>query len=361
MHAIEQVLGFTPIMQMIEAIKPGIPNPLPPGFMNVTDRVENNVAVIHRTYGQRRLATNVPYGAPAVQAPQVKIDQVPVILAHYFEMVRMSPVVLAKLRAFDKYEFNRGKEMVALQMKNFVQRFVNTRIAASMSMLVNGKLWFNSAGNMLPSSSGADAARTVDAGISANHQSQLNGIVGTSWSTTTADILTDINQIKFQSLKDTGYEIKYAFYGLNIPAYLSQNDYVKYFLARDSAFNAEYLRNGHIPDGLFDLKWIPIFTGFFEDQDGTNQNIVANNDLVVFTPDPSPDWWGVVEGGYPVATTTDIQSDLMSALNSLDWKTGMFAFSNVALNPASLDMYHGDTFLPYLKLPDCVYQLDAVI
>ena len=363
---IEQVLGFVPLMQVIEAVRPGIPNPLPASFMTVTDRVEGDRALLTRTYGQRKLANRIPYGSPPVQTVQQKIDEIPVILPSYGNTIRMDPNVLVKLRSLDAYEFNRGKQMVALQMKSFVQRFVNTRVAAAFSMLVNGKLWYDTDGELLPSSSGADASKTIDAAVLASHQGQIAldtggaDIIDVSWSTASANILTHINKIKLAALKSTGRPLKYAFYGMNIPRYMADNDDVRYFLARDGKMDSEYLRGGTIPNGLFDLTWIPFWEAFFEDSDETNQNLMGA-DNVVFAPEPDGDWWGYVEGSTPTPTTIDVQADMTAALNSLEFKTGMYAYAHVTMAPAGIEMVHGDCNLPWLKAPDSIFQVDTVL
>ena len=82
----------------------------------------------------------------------------------------------------------------------------------------------------------------------------------------------------------TGYPLKYAFYGLNVPSYMTQNNYVIDYLARNPKFAQKFLEQAEIPDGLFGFTWVPVYTAFYEDASNTNQTFFSS-DAVIFTPE----------------------------------------------------------------------------
>lgn len=360
--ALEQVIGYVSLLGLIERIKSGIPNPLPEQFFSlVNNDPVGDSGKYTRVTGTRTLAKHVMYGAPAVRRALKGIEDIPVKLIHSYEEISFNPLVLIQLRAYEKYVNDRGKQEVARQVKEFVMNFTNSRIHAVQSMLANGKIWVDSSGNPLPTSSGA--SRTIDYGMSANNQNQLNGLIDTPWSDTSANIPTQMALLQERSLQATGYPLEIAFYGRNVPSYFATNDYVQEYLARNQQMNNEWLTaaggkklGGVVPQGMFGIKnWVPINTGFFEDSSGTNQSI-WNADAVTFTPEISSDWYEMLQGEYPVPKSIDIQSSAEQAMRDLEIVKGMFAYAKVLHNPVSITMFHGDTYLPVLKVVDAVYQ-----
>lgn len=356
--ALQEILGYTTLMKAIEAVKDGVPNPLPKGFFNVTEQVNGKSALLTRTYGQRQLANRVEYGAPAVGRDQKKIDTIPVKLLHFYNYLDFDPVLLMQLRALDAYTLNMGKQIVANEVRRVGVTQMNTRIAAVFSALVNGIIYYNSSGYLQTTSSGA--ALTLDLGVPANNKNQLNGLIDGNWNVPSTNIPKQIHNIKFQAMKDTGHPIKMALYGVNVPSYLFVNEFVKDSLVRSGSPNLEYLKSGEIPDGTLGIdKWIPIYEAFYEDASGTNVNLV-DGDKVIFCPEPSSDWYSYVEGSYPVPTTIDVQTDAMASLNSLSYEYGMFAYAIMQHNPVGIRMLHGDTFIPWFSNPNAIYQADCV-
>jgi hypothetical protein len=359
--AIEAILSYTHLLKFIEAVRNGVPNPLPGPFTQSTEKTEGNTALLSRVYGQRQLATRIEYGAPHVQRPRKKVDTVPVILPAFGDEITFDPSVLIKLRSLDAYTLDMGKQIVANDTKFLVTAYENNRIAMATSVLVNGVIWFGSDNRVLPSSVGATL--TIDMGVKAGHKTKLNvfgsGNLLHDWSDPTVDIPGDIRAIKQASLLETGYEAEEILYGINIPKYITQNNYVKDYLSRTGSKPSgskgdEYLGDGEIPQGLFGMNWTQVYTAFFEDSTETNQLQVSANQIT-FMPKFSPDWYHVVEGSTLVPTTIDIQTDAVAALNSMRLAHGMYLYGQVQLTPAAIRMFHGDVVLQYLKNPDAVF------
>lgn len=356
--SIEQILGYRTLLGLVEAVKTGVPNPFPDAFFTKTKKVQGDEGSYTRHRGSRQNAKVVPYGAPSLNVAPRNIEEVPVKLLHSLESLSLKPVLLRKLRSYDSYELNMGKEEVARQVKQKLVRHQNSRVSQIASILRYGEIYIDSDNNILPSSSGAQD--TLAFQVSANHKDQLNGIIATSWATNTTNIPRHILNLQDQSAKDTGMVLKKAYYGNNIPGYFANNDYVHDFLSRtgNAGPNIEYLMSGLIPKGLFGLDWIPVGRAFFNDANGTDQSWFGA-DNVVFTPGEDDDWYEMLEGSYPVPTRIDVETDAAAALESFKDVHGMFAYATVAFDPPGIKMFTGDTNLWALKNADAIYIADV--
>lgn len=357
---IEQVLGFVPLTAAVETVKAGIPRVLPDAFYrrNPGDRVYGDKANYIKYTGTRKTSRTAPYGSPPRQIVQLPRSSQPVKLLHTIEEIPFSQELFMALRRLDEYVVQKmAQDEIQYQATNAVTRHVNLETAAVHSVYANGYIWLDSDGNLLPSSSGADL--TIDFGVGANNRNQLNGIISASWATTTTDIPKQVNRIKQQAVQTSGYPLKYALYGKNVMSYLMNNDYMKYYLARNPVMNQRWLDSGQIPDGLLDLTWVPAQNAFFEDQNDANQESFPA-DGVTFCPDITPMTATVFEGSYPVPKSIQITGDVVSALANVDMEYGAFGFGR--LDAATLNRIigvYGDTFLPALKVPDAFFFADV--
>lgn len=354
---IAEVLGYTALLEAIENIKRGIPWPFPDSFMNITEPVLGNTGRFIQTPGTRQTSRLSAYGAAAHKRALVDIGKRDVMLIHSFEEITLDPITLQNLMQYENYQVQQmGMQEVARQVLNFTELFINLRKAITQQVLLNATIYFDANGNLLPDSSGA--AETVTFNRNANNANQLNGIISASWANFNTDIPKQLIALDAQAAQDHGYELKYAFYGKNIRGYLSQNNYVLDYLARDPLMNSKMNTSKTIPDGLFGYTWIPVYTSFWQDTNGTN-HAIWGDDNVVFTPEPDRRWYTMMEGSYPVPTNINIADSAESAIQGLRQVYGMFGFSQVITNPVTVGSFMGDTFLPCLKQPDVTYAADV--
>jgi hypothetical protein len=360
---LNQILGYTSLTGLIQATTTGIPDLLPPEFKRTypTGRVLKDEGRYTQVYGQRRLPRRVEYGAPPYRAPLADIATKDVKLIHLYEDQPFAAHLFENVRAYTEYNpQNRGIQEIVRQIALFRKKFDNFRTASAVQALVQGKLWFDSAGNFLPTSSGA--AVTIDYLVPANNQNQLNTLIGASWATANTDIPGHIRAVKRLAARLTGYPVRNAFYGANIPSYFAANNYVQAFLSRNPPMNAQYLESAELPD-LFGLSWRPIYEGFFEDPTGAFQDLLGagGQDTVVFTPQPSEDWWEVLEGSFAVPTDVYVGSDAEAMMRGLKTVYGMFAYGLIeGLKPPAVSTVSGDTELPVLKVPSSIFIADVV-
>lgn len=359
--SLENILGFMPLTEALRATSDSVPNPFPPELFTVKpqNRFLGDRAKYIRITGERRTASLAKYGSPAKRQSLRDVGDQNVRCLHVFESVPIDLVTLQKLQAFEHYVQDEGMDWLQYQFEAYGKKLGNTRVVATSTVLSSGNIYFDANGNILPPSESGSAFETYTFNIPATHQNQINGIISASWALFNTDIPGQIRALRQFAAEETGLPLKTALYGINVPKYMTQNDYVMNYLAR-SDLRDKFLATGEIPAGLFGIdRWIPVYEAFFEDQNGTNQ-LLWNADLVTFMPDISQpnkmDWWNMYEGSYPVPRSLEIQQNPMAALSNFETVYGMFSFAQVSVVPPGMEIYHGDTFLPGLRNEKSIFQ-----
>jgi hypothetical protein len=364
-RALEQILGYVYLTGLIEAIKTGIPDLLPPAFYNTKSQTVKDQGLYTRTEGRRTLARRVEYGAPAVERELQTIGTLPVKLVHQFEFINLKVTDYMSLRNYTDYnQQNLGLQEIDRQAVQFRTLFDNSEKAAIYSMLANGNIWFDSKGNLLPSSSGA--AVTVNYGVQSYNQGQLQDVFGSTildlgWQNATANIPYHIAKIRKTSRERTGYEIENCFYGVEVPNLLANNTLVQSFLSRSAARDGrspgmEYLETGEIPQGLFKIKnWIPMGEAFYVDASGNTQEFWGA-DLCVFTPSIDSAIYEFMQGTYPAPRSFQPAASLAQAVGSFEMILGMGSYAVPIMNPMTAQLFYFNTYLPIWKVPDALFQ-----
>jgi hypothetical protein len=351
---IEQVLGYVPLMGTIQATTTGIPKVVPEAFYTTTKDTIGDSGRYTRVTGQRRTSKLSQYGAPAVRRELKDVAFVDCKLMHTFEEQLIDPLTMQRIRNYDNYNIQRlGIDEIARQVAGFKQLFENAEIATVLQALIVGTIWWDAAGNLLPTSTGA--VETVTFQISANNQNQLNTTFDIGWQNATADIPKQLRKLKKLARRLTGYPLRHALYGENVPTYFTNNDFVLDYLSRNVTERDEFLDTDELPHELFGLQWHPCYESFWEDQTSTNQSIIGP-DQVIFTPEPSPDWWELMKGSYMVPKTIDVVDNLTANLDNFEEVHGMFGYTAPMHNPPTLANYFGNTWLPVIKVPDAIFQ-----
>lgn len=356
---IRQILGSKNLTGVIQGIKGGVPaDILPPAFLRRTRTIEGNTCTYRKVEGTRQTARMVQYGSASVRRSQKGVSELPVTLIHSFENQIHDPNVLLNLTQIGSESKQRlGRDEIARQTRSFRVLFDNLRVSSVYSALSEGVIYFDGDGNLLPSSSGAVV--TVDFDVPAANKNQLGGIIDAKWNVAGTAIHKQIAALKKQALKQTGYPIKRAFHGANTLDYLLGNTKLKELLNRNAGFQ-QTVAGGEIPDGFLGLNWTPVDTAFYEDADGTNQDFFGA-DKVVFTPDPSPEWWEVIEGSYVIPSNLgNLGSDAVASMSNIRAVNGMFSYAKVGDDPVSITQYAGDTFIPIPKVPGAIFQAEVV-
>lgn len=362
---LQSVLGAPQLCGMIQQTKTGIPNVLPPGMFNRDKLVEKDYGSYTRVTGTRTTARIAKYGSPAQRRQLKGLEDVPVKLLHTIESIELKMADFRGLIKKDSTGSNllvdeKGQDEIARQIREARTNVDNLRTGAATQALFNGAIWFDNDGNLLPTSSGA--VTTPSFGIPAGNQNQLNilgtgNILSAGWQTTSTDIASQVLGVKQAAIRLTGYPIKYALYGINVPKYLTTNTTLSNYFIRNLSANPKYIETGDIPNPLLGLTWLPAYDSFFEDNNGVLQGLVGP-DQVVFMPEPSLDWCGTLEGKFDVPGSSVLGKTGLDLLGDMQTMDGMFAFAAVEYSGGvvRIEIFYGDTFLPVIKNNKAIFQ-----
>lgn len=355
------ILGGEVLSGVIRDPSNGIsPDVLPPGFSRVTRRVVGNVAHYRKVAGNRQTARLVQYGSPSRRRMLKGVSEKTATLIHTFEHEMHEPLTLQNLMQMESEALQlQGQQEIDRQVVDFNAYFNNLRVAAIYSALALGAVYFDEEGNLLPSAAGAFT--TVDFEIPAGNRNQLdwdgNGdIIAAVWSADGTDITGQVAALRLAAKKTTGYPIVHAFYGTNVPEYLFSNTILGNLISLGGDAYTTAAMKGMIPNGLLDLQWHPISEcAWFEDQNGVMRDFVDAN-TVIFTPEPSADWWEFIEGSYIIPTDVGaISADASAALGNVQTVYGKFSYAKVLDDPVTIKHNAGDTFLAVPKVPRAIW------
>lgn len=357
-YSVQDILAWVPLTEAVEVVKTGIPKVLPSEFWTTTENISGNTARLIEFSGTRRTSRVTPYGAPAKQAEKVSLQDRAIILLSSREEQPFRDELLKILREWDDYKPQQAFAMreIAHQGEQFRQRFENLEIAAVSQTIANSVLYFDGEGNLLPTSSGA--VLTVDQGVSANNKNQLNGIIDTTWSNAAANIAKQLFALRAAAVQGSGYPLKYAIYGKNIPGYMAANTSLQYFWARNAGYNQEYLSKNLVPEKFLDFIWVPANEAFYEDENGTTQTIFPD-DGITFTPEINKSTWTLYRGSEMVPTQFGPVADAAAALKSLTEVFGRGRYAKLKDNPVEILDIAFTHFLGRLKVPNSYYFADV--
>lgn len=360
---LQQILGARNLTGVINSVVGGVPDDLiPPAFMSLTRPVSGNQATYHKVQSTRKTARLVQYGGTARTRELQGVTETPVVLAHFFESFMVKPdTMMALLDEGNETRQRMGAQTLARQISDFGRLFRNNRLVAFYSALARGKISYDASGNFALTDQAATGGVDVDFGVPAANLNQAAGAISASWATAGTKIINDIKALKRAARKATGYPLRWAFYGSNIPDYLLGNTQLKEIINRNLALQEAFAgaAAGEIPDGFLGFNWRPVDQAFYETANGTNTDIFGGDSLIL-TPEPSADWWEWYEGSYPVPTNLGaVFNDASAALSSIQEVYGSFAYATVKHNPVGIEGFVGDTVLPVLKVPAAIYILDV--
>jgi len=356
MTTIHDVLGGQTLTGLIQGVQPGLASRLPAAFTQLTRNVDADAATYKRVTGPRQVARLAAYGSPSQQRALQGVEELPVKLLHTVEHILHPAAVLENLQRSDNPARNQlGRDELARQTAAFRQLFENLRVAAVYSMLAHGRIWFDRDGALLPDSQGA--AVTVDFNVPAENQNQVDGLIDATWAAADTDIVGQIVALKARAMQTTGFPLRHAFYGANIPGYLAANAAAQAMIQGSPQLSRDMAVSGEIPSGFMDLQWTPAYEAAFVDPDG-NARSFFGDDAIVLTPEPSLEWYELLQGSYAVPTGI-AGGEAVDVLDDLETRYGYFSYAVMLTDPVVIKQVAGDTFLPVLKAPASIYIADV--
>jgi hypothetical protein len=243
------------------------------------------------------------------------------------------------------------------QLKAFVDRFVNIRTNAVHAAVILGAIYVGSDGSIQTSSS--SPVRTVDYAGDTGTRLTTNGAGSTftigDWATASTGIITNIKSLKRYIAKTYGYMLSDAYYGVNVPEYLSKNTNFQQYLARFPMFRDQFSSTGEIPDGVLGLRWHPVDTATSVSS-GTATSW-AGDDFLAFSPDPmDTGWYQLYECGLPCPSGLTSDREIRDAMVNPDSlgaafpiQYGIHSYTIYSADPISAKLVACDFHLPVLK------------
>lgn len=373
--SLQKLLGAPNMCGIIKTTVSGIPNIWKdPAFWQVDKICHGNVGTYTQYSGARQNAKVSNYGAPSSNRQLRELGQKHVTLIHSVENLILKPTDYLNLLAYDDLARQQlGIDEVTRQIEEAKFYPDNMRISAFTSMMFQGVVTWDDQGNILgPNSAGwgTGGYNSINYQVPAGNQGQLdvfgtgNPIINASWANPATNIVQQITNLKKASVQLTGYEIKSAYYGTNIGAFLAQNTFIQAYLSRaqfpgGSTEGAKFIDNGEIQK-LLGLDWVPAYKSYFLDQNNNPQSFVGP-DQVVFMPEPTKNWIGILEGTYPCPTRANIVTAVEPSLVSgMEERAGMFAYGVQTTDPPNVKIVYGDTMLPVLKVPNVIFQATVI-
>ena len=364
---LETILGARNLTGLIQKTKTRVPKVLGDEWFKVTRKTHGNTAEYITAPGQRTLARQTSYGSVAKSASMRNIGGVPTVLLHTFERLEVPATVLLNLLAPDSTDQGMRQEMgmqeVVRQLGAFKDKFENLRTTVPQMQLFTNHLYFDKDGNVLATSSGNvfDAGPGIPAAntVHITAGGYTAGLIK-DWENPATDIIGQLQALQQLAIKLTGFPIQQVHYGVNMPGYIASNTTAQQYLRYQLQMNAEYVRGGQIPQGFGGIpKWVPTGQAFYATEDAAGAETIvsyADADTCIFTPDPDPSWYEVIEGTYPVPRSIDVKSSAELAYSDFEEVAGQFSFAHASYNPPALEMFFGDTFAAQIRNPNVVFQ-----
>jgi hypothetical protein len=355
-YSVREILSWVPLTKAVEVVKGGIPSVLPQEFFTLEEKVSGHTARMIEYKGTRKTSRITNYGSVARSMERVELGSRDIVLLSTREQIPFRDELVFILRNWEQYTPQQHFAMreIAFQGEQMRLRMENLEIAATLSSLVYGKIYFDSDGNLLPDNVGASLV--VDQGVPSTNfltASTLGGL----WSNTNTNIVDQITTVKKKAIQASGYPLKYAIYGQDAAKHMAVNESLRYFWARHQDHNDSYLDSGLIPKKFLGLTWVPAYEAFYEDATGVVRELFPT-DRVVFTPEITEATWAFYRGSELVPTTLGMFGGAEQALNSFVEVFGRGRYARVYDNPVQIVDIAFDHFLPRIKVPNAYFVLD---
>ena len=252
---LQDVLGGPNLCGVIQGTTTGVANAFPPGFYQVDKTVDRDTGQYTRVTGTRTVARMAAYGSPSQQRNLKGVEAVPVKLIHAVESILLPTADYMNLLNYDDGSAQqRGIQEVTRQVRSFRANFDNLRVAALTSMLFQGAIYSDGHGNLLPNATGAKTSVTFN--VPAGNRGQLDAlgtgdlIITTSWDDASANIDAQLLNLRQVATRLSGYPLRCAFYGKNVPSYLTNNTKLQNYFIRSAGDDASYLSSAEVPSPL---------------------------------------------------------------------------------------------------------------
>jgi len=320
------------------------PNKLWEFYCKTPEQQPNGVVEMVYYPTAKQVAPGNTYGAQAKTLSKVGASTKYFKPIHAFNSVSVDMASLVSLRNDSDNTLDvKGQKEVNRQFEFLSYRKRQFKSAVLAKLLSAGVAYFDSDYMLLESSSGADTSKTIDWGVSANHKTTLNGIIGTDyWDLAATKIMTQLDNLRIQSEAENVEKPRHIWQNSTAKAYLRENTELKSFLTLNSA-RAEAVLNGLGDElELNDYVW-HFYDGTYIGADGTTTRKFIPDNKAIITPDPGP-WLKYIETSELIPTEANIDGSVQTALGWFMEMYGDYTYAAVEHNPPRLDIFDGTNF-----------------
>jgi hypothetical protein len=335
-------------------VKRGIPRFLPDALWTPSPTKPVSTTVKYKAFsGNRQAAQLVHHGSSSreqeVPGSQWKYQTALGSREHFV----VDQEFLYALKSDQPYVSGQARNEFVKRVGDFQERFNTLRTNVVNSTFALGKIYIDDSGNVLPSSSGANTARTIDFGVTSlstgsNITNNTSVQVG-DWSSASTDIPTKIRAIVDGFIFGTNYIPKTVMYGASIPGYFYGNTAMQAYLSRQPMLNEKFMMTNEVPAGLLDLNWVAAHRSYMVKSDNTVAKWFPDNQITIIA-EPDDTWYEFYEAGSAVPTgLASPDQSLDSLLASIRIVNGKFGYVEMSTDPIKLKAITGDYFLPAVK------------
>lgn len=374
---IQQLFRHPAVLKVVSRVK-AAGNPLASFYgLGVGDMPTERAPAGIRTFAYdiynntRRLGT---VRSPKVGPHRVRAQKVGTGTGTVMRMYESLPVYLedicnmrpvgSKIGTLDKT----GQGWVARQIKTKTQTFMNTREWCISRVFRGGYGLSTTDGDTHVLTEYGSGTKNVDMQLPAAHKTYLAvgdssaNILDASWQTATTDVIGQLMRLNKAAMRISGWPIEYIWINSTTAAYLLNN--TKMQAQGGTAFRTWESLNWRKMDTTsgekvysgMDIQFraAPQFT--FKVYDGVLQkpdaladstaeaenDLIIPNDRAIFTPAPSSEWLGFVEGTEPMIKRTNAEPEMLTGFNT--WQRTM-------LDPSGWELLFLDNFMPAAYVP----------
>ena len=395
------LLGRPELDAMIQLSRDGTPKVFPPSFNADYQTVPADYVQAFSETGSRNLVPLVQYDSKSRMIQMKPLGETFLRLFSLRFNKQLQPSQYMNLINFTDLNAQKmGMKEIGRQIKDSIARMYNTREQLLAAMLFQGNVWVDKNGEILPNST--NAVYTSNVGIPSGNTGQLNvfgtgNLLSVGWENTgSAQPDLDVLSVRQAAVRLTGYPTRHAFYGINVPGYLSQNARLSTYFYRDvfrqDGVGTTYIDTAEFATGMLGLNWIPAWASFYIvglEYPGSipspysatpslyGPSVYPNNtsgipqiasmvgsSMVTFTPDPGEyNFIRHYEGKYPLPDSTNIiikpmpipENDGATDL-PLNTPAGMWMYMKAIDDPTTLGLFFGDTYSSWITVPQAIFQ-----
>jgi hypothetical protein len=242
------------------------------------------------------------------------------------------------------------------RQKQYMMMRVANMIEFQTAAMLRGSYSFDQEGDELRQlfTGGQD---TIDFLIPANNKNQLNGIIGTSWATTSTDIPGDVMAINQAANDLTGMGIEHAVLNSNTWQYVINNLKIQAQAGTSNTPFSSYTKTGpgQFTASLRAIPWIQWHVvdyslSIWNGNTAFSDVRLIADDQVTFFPEPDSSWVQYLNGGEMVTE---------GPRGTAAFRNGFYAYGYESWDPSGWNLCTVHNGIPCLYVPGAIFNADV--